>query len=135
MRFPAIIARTIIAVTVFGACVADAQIKVDDEVLPLLNKIPTHDGLTVGDFMRLHQLKIEEAQAAPPDPEEHLQNGDYTILVVFDRTVNFDDMPCNLAHVAGGGKAEWIRRGRRYIPHPDAPLAIWLSTGRCPTGD
>lgn len=116
----------------FGAGAAPQQIKVDAEVMPLLAKIPIHDGSTVADFIQLHHLKIEQAQAAPPDPEEHLQKGDYVIFVLVDRSQNFEGMPCNLAHRSGGGMAEWIQRGRRYIPSPDAPLAVWLSTGRCP---
>jgi hypothetical protein len=112
---------------------AHADVLVNDQVLPLMEKIPTHDGWTLADFKRRNHLKILSALAGPAEPEENLRPTDYVIDVMFDRTENFDDFPCDLKHIAGGGYARYVKRGKKYLP--DAPLAEYLTTGRCPTKD
>lgn len=110
-----------------------ADVLVGDQVVPLMEKIPTHNGWTLADFMRRNHVKIATASAGPAEPGEDLRPTDYVIEVLFDREVNFDGFPCDLQHIAGGGYARYVRRGKRYLP--DAPLAEWLTTGKCPSRD
>lgn len=124
---------TAVALAMLFASPAHADALVNDQVLPLMEKIPTHNGWTLADFMRRNHLKILSALAGPSEPGEDLRPTDYVIDVMFDRAVNFDDLPCDLKHITGGGYARYVKRGKKYLP--DAPLAEYLTTGRCPTKD
>jgi hypothetical protein len=95
-----------------------------------MEQIPIKGGWTLADFIRRNHLKVLTASAGPAETEENLRPSDYVIDVMLDRDINFDDLPCDLKHIVGGGYARFVKRGKRYLP--DAPLAEYLTTGRCP---
>ncbi|MGZ5055191.1 MAG: hypothetical protein ACXWAT_09650 [Methylobacter sp.] len=111
---------------------AQARIYTQQESKAMLEKITTNPPEMLLDVMRKYNLvakQITVGDADDFDVENGYKRGDILISIFFDQEET-SALPCDFKTRSGGGIADFIKRGKAYIP--DSELSKWMRSGQCP---